>query len=205
MRRIAVAFVLAICGALSAGSFQPIRAQDLDGPVPPQGAVLYEEDKTSTGLRFDGQVAWRTEPDGPLGELSIQGSVAIPDRQVALTLTLRRNHDSPDGAGQLVEIVFSLPPGYHGGGVRTVAGIVMRSDPQTGKGLIGRAEKTGDGLFRVVLSGVAGEQATNLQLLRDLPLFHIPIIYADGSRAVVALSKGATGEDVFARAMATWN
>jgi len=77
-------------------------------------AVLYEEDPAEpAGRRYVGSAAWRTEtvtPEtGQPPELAILADIAVPERKLALTLSLRRNTDRSLSATHTIEITFKLP------------------------------------------------------------------------------------------------
>jgi hypothetical protein len=44
----------------------------------------------------------------------------------------------------------------------------------------------------------------NVELLRELSWFDIPIVYDDGHQAIIAVEKGASGELAFSEAFAAW-
>src|SRR5262245_24785923 len=71
--------------------------------IPPapvaQRAVLYEEEPAvPAGKTFVGSVVWRTEraPDrqGAPGELAVRADAEIPDRKLAIVVSLRRDTES---------------------------------------------------------------------------------------------------------------
>jgi hypothetical protein len=43
-----------------------------------------------------------------------------------------------------------------------------------------------------------------MQLLKESPLFDIPMVYINNRRAILALSKGAAGERVFDEVYRAW-
>jgi hypothetical protein len=43
-----------------------------------------------------------------------------------------------------------------------------------------------------------------MQLLKERSWFDIPIVYADGKRAILAIEKGTPGERAFNTAFSTW-
>jgi hypothetical protein len=44
----------------------------------------------------------------------------------------------------------------------------------------------------------------NIQLLKESQWLDIPIVYTNGSRAILAMEKGPTGDRAFAEAFAAW-
>jgi hypothetical protein len=63
----------------------------------------------------------------------------------------------------------------------------------------------GSNIFIINLSADADTMERNVQLLKQQPWFDIPIVYADGQRAIVAIEKGMSGERAFSDAFAAWN
>jgi hypothetical protein len=123
-------------------------------------AVLYEEDPAEpAGRRYVGSAAWRTEtvtPEtGQPPELAILADIAVPERKLALTLSLRRNTDRSLSATHTIEITFKLPADFAPGGISNVPGILMK----LGQRVRGRAarlavgqghpERLSDGAVRV--------------------------------------------------------
>src|SRR5207237_8640411 len=92
------------------------------GPPVAQRVVLYEEEPDDpAGKRFVGTVLWRTEmrpaTPGRPPELAVRGDVDVPDRQMKVTLSFRRNTDASLPASHTVEIVFTLSGDSPSGGV----------------------------------------------------------------------------------------
>src|SRR5262245_52203831 len=91
---------------------QPPAQQQL--PAVTQRVVLYEEDPADpAGKRFTGSAIWRTETVTPGGgqapDLVVRCDVEIPERRLALTMSIRRNRDRALPASHTVEIMFNLP------------------------------------------------------------------------------------------------
>jgi hypothetical protein len=60
------------------------------------------------------------------------------------------------------------------------------------------------GYFLIGLSGAPADKERNIQLLKALSWFEIPIIYTNNLRAILAMEKGDSGERAFAQAFAAW-
>jgi hypothetical protein len=106
-------------------------------------------------------------------------------------------------ASHTVELTFNLPADFDGGGIASVAGILMKSTEQArGTPLAGLAVKVNEGLFRVGLS--MADRARNLRLLKERSWFDLPLVFANQRRAVIAIEKGASGEHAFNDAFSTW-
>ena len=159
--------------------------------------MLYEEDPSNPqGKRFAGSAVWRTEtvPPGPglAPELAVRVGIEIPGRDMAVALSLRRNGDRSLPASHTIAITFDLPPDFSDGGVASVAGLLVKESEQArGMPLVGLVVKVSSGNFLVGLSDA--DRQRNLQLLKELGWFDMPIYYSDGRRAVLALQKGPSG------------
>jgi hypothetical protein len=173
--------------------------------------VLYEEDpgNPQQGKQYVGSATWRTETvsagSGLAPELQIRSNVSIPDRNMTVTWSLRRNADQALPASHTIEIMLNLPPDFPGGGVANIPGVLMKeSEEARGVPLAGLAVKVTNGLFVMGLSAVDADVQRNMQLLKDLPWFDVPIVYNNGGRAILALEKGPSGDRAFADAFAAW-
>jgi hypothetical protein len=175
-----------------------------------QRVVLYEEDpQDPQGKRYVGNVLWKTEmkaggPGRP-PELAVRGDIDVPDRNLTITWSLRRNTDQSLPASHTIEIVFNLPADSSSGGVQNVPGVLMKQAEQTrGTPLAGLAVKVTPGFFLIGLSALETDMQRNLQLLKERGWFDIPIVYNNNRRAILAMEKGTPGDKVFAEAFAAW-
>jgi hypothetical protein len=177
----------------------------------PQRVVLYEEDPYNpNGAQFVGTAVWRTERVPPAAgkkpDVVIRGDIEIPDQKISVQLTLSHNEDKQLPASHTVEIRFKLPPEFSHGGIANIPGIMVKQgETNRGIALNGIAVKVVDNFFLVGLSLADGEMQRNVQLLRERSWFDIPIVYADGKRALIAVEKGPPGERAFAEAFAAWD
>jgi hypothetical protein len=69
--------------------------------------------------------------------------------------------------------------------------------------VVGLSVKVADGFFLIGLSSEQLEQ--NVALLKSGKWFDIPIVFDDGSRAILAIEKGSPGELAFDQAFASWS
>src|SRR6516165_1760395 len=128
------------------------------GPAVAQRVVLYEEDPGNPlGKQHVGSAMWRTETvsagNGLAPELQIRADISIPDRNMSVTWSLRRNTDQALPASHTIEIMFNLPPDFAGGGVANVPGVLMKESEQArGVPLAGLAVKVSNGFFMIGLS-----------------------------------------------------
>jgi hypothetical protein len=185
-------------------------AQSSSGPPVAQRVVLYEEEPDDPqGKRYIGSVLWRTEmrpaTPGRPPELAVRGDVEVPERNMSVSLSLRRNTDQSLPASHTIEIVFTLPADSSSGGVQKVPGVLMKQAEQTrGVPLAGLAVPVTPGYFLIGLSSLETDMQRNLQLLKERSWFDIPIIYNNNRRAILAMEKGTPGEQAFSQAFAAW-
>jgi hypothetical protein len=175
-----------------------------------QKVVLYEEEPVTNGKRFVGSAIWRTEPvtvaPGQPPELAIRADIDVPERQLALTWTLRRNTDNGLPATHTVEIMFKLAPDFPFGGISNVPGILMKQGEQMRPApLVGLAVKVTASSYLIRLSNLDADKERNLQLLKERDWFDIPVVYGNSRRAILAIDKGAHGKSVFADAFKAWS
>jgi hypothetical protein len=172
-----------------------------------QRAVLYDEDPSNpAGRQYAGSVTWRAAPvkaEGRPDELAARADVDIPARGLHMAMSFRRNLDPSLPASHVIDLNFQLPADPDG--VANVPGILMKSNEQArGTPLAGLAVKITGGFFLVGLSNVAADRERNLKLLLERSWFDIPIIYANQRRAVLAIEKGQSGDQVFKTASTAW-
>ena len=182
-------------------------------PLPSDGvrerAVLYEEDPTDAkGRRFDGSVVWRTETiktPHQGDELAAVADVDSPSRGMRVKLALKRNLDPALPASHVVELMMSLSSDFDAGGIASIPGMLMKANEQArGTPFAGLAVKVTDGFFLVGLSNVPADRARNLKLLTEQSWFDIPTVYTNQKRAILAIEKGETGDQVFKTVLAAW-
>ncbi len=173
--------------------------------VATQRVVLYEQTPTDPqGKRYAGSAVWRTEAVSPgpglATELEVRADMIIPDRGMAVTWALRR---SAHKAASTIETTFNLPADFPGGGIADVPGILMKQGEQAhGTPLAGLAVKVMNGFFVIGLSTDDTNAQHNEQLLKEFSWLDIPIVYTNGSRAILAIDKGPAGDRAFAQAFA---
>jgi hypothetical protein len=174
-----------------------------------QNAILYEEDaSTPTGRQFAGSVTWHTETikaDGKPDELAANADVYIPSRGLRMTMSVRRNLDPSLPASHVIELSCAVPADFAGGGIANVPGVLTKSNQQAkGVPLAAITVKVTSGFFLVGLSSKPGDLERNLKLLLQRAWFDIPIVYANQHRAILAIDKGESGEQVFKTVLTAW-
>lgn len=175
-----------------------------------QKVVLYDEDPNDPqGKRYVGSALWRTETVSPgpglAPELAVRADIEIPERKLRMTWSLRRNTDKALPASHTIEIMFTLPADFPEGGIGNVPGVLMKQNEQArGVPLAGLAVKVTNGYFLIGLSAVDADLQRNIQLLKERDWFDIPVVYASGKRAILAMEKGTPGARAFEEAFRTW-
>jgi hypothetical protein len=175
-----------------------------------QKVVLYDEDPSDPkGKRYVGSAVWRTETVSPgpglAPELAVRADVDIPERRMRMTWSLRRNTDKALPASHTIEIMFTLPADFSEGGIGNVPGVLMKQNEEArGVPLAGLAVKVTNGYFLIGLSAVDIDKQRNVQLLKERDWFDIPIVYANGKRAILAVEKGTPGGRAFEEAFRAW-
>lgn len=168
-------------------------------------AVLYEEDQSDPqGIRFVGTAMWRAEmvsaTPGAAPDMAARLDVTIPEKPgLNLRLTLMRNADKSLPASHTIEIKT-------GKDIGNVPGVLLKESEQArGVPLAGLAVKTVDGYFLIGLSQVKLDHQRNIELLKTRSWFDIPIVYANGLRAILAVEKGESGKVAFTKAFSYWD
>jgi hypothetical protein len=101
--------------------------------------------------------------------------------------------------------MFAMPADTPNGGISNIPGILMKQAEQTrGVPLAGLAVKVTAGFFLIGLSSAEADIQRNIQLLKERGWFDVPVVYANGRRAILAIEKGAPGDRAFADAFAAW-
>jgi hypothetical protein len=194
----AIASITVLVAAwITAGNAQPSLTQRV---------VLYEEDDDPVGKRFDGSVVWSLQATSSAPrDTAIRGDVTIPDRELSVTWFMQRSPDASLPASHTISLTFKLPKQFAHYGISEVRGILMKQSEQTrGVALSGASVKVLPGSFVVRLLPTQADSARNLKLLRERSWLDLAIVYADGKRAIMAISKGSSGERLFYEALAAW-
>lgn len=175
-----------------------------------QKAIFYEERTNATeGSALQGNVVWSTVQESPGNNLptepAIQAEVTVPELELSLRMTLRRNADTTLPASHIIELVFITPEGFAGGSIDQVQRVTFKSTEQApGNPLVALPAKIADGFFLVALNDASSALDTNLTLLRREPWIDIPVTYKTGRRALITMEKGIPGDKVFDEVLKAW-
>jgi hypothetical protein len=198
-------------GAATPDDSARIAPPDTKAAADTARAVLYEEDPGDrNGKRFAGTVRWRIDMQSTgsnaTPDTMVRAGVTIPERQMTLNWTLRRNQDRSLPATHTVDLKFAVAEEFSHGGIQNVPGLLMKQGEQTrGTPLRGLAVKVTEEYFLIGLSSAEGDRGINIQLLREREWIDMPIVYQDGRRAILAIEKGPAGARAFRQAFAAWD
>ena len=175
-----------------------------------QKMFLYEERLGQTApTAIEGTVAWSSAEESSGGDSKpepvVRAQVNVPSKGLTALITFRRNADRSLPASHLVEIVFSLPENFEGGGIESVQRVAMkRNEQDRGDALIAVPAKITDDFHMIALNDFPEAIAKNTDLLRTRSWIDIPITYRNGRRALLTLDKGAAGAEAFDKVMKAW-
>jgi hypothetical protein len=167
-----------------------------------QRAIYYfQGTENSPGKVAQGTVTWAetTREGAP----AVQATLRLAEQDVATTVTIYKNNDQSLPASHLVEVQFSGKLGPTP--IQRVPALVLKQTEQArGQPLTGAAVPVTGELFWIALSDDPEQVAKNLQLLREGSWFDIPILFNDGTRALLTFEKGIPGDKVFEAVMSSW-
>ncbi|CAK7257584.1 MULTISPECIES: hypothetical protein [unclassified Shinella] len=175
-----------------------------------QKMFLYEERLGQTApTAIEGTVAWSSAEESPGGDAKdepvVRAQVNVPSKGLTALITFRRNGDRSLPASHLVELVFSLPENFEGGGIESVQRVAMkRTEQDRGDALIAVPAKITDDFHMIALNDFPEAIAKNTDLLRTRSWIDIPITYRNGRRALITLDKGTAGAEAFDKVMKAW-
>ncbi|EAU42846.1 hypothetical protein FP2506_08391 [Fulvimarina pelagi HTCC2506] len=183
-----------------------------NGNVPVAQRTVFYQERTSDqpGTQETGNVVWSVVEEPPIEgqppEPAIRAVAEIPEEDVTMTMTIRRNADPTLPASHVIELMFDTPDSFAGGNVATVQRLALkRTEQARGEPLIGVAGKISDGFFIIALNNLDQAVENNLALLEGQQWIDIPIAYASGRRALVSIEKGVPGDRAFKEAIAAWD
>jgi hypothetical protein len=190
----------------STAALAPQQTAALEAPqqqsIVAQRAIYYLQGaEGSPGRAVEGSVNWVqvSRDNGP----AIQATLRLAEQNVTTTVTISRNTDSTLPASHLVEVQFSGELGSSP--IQRVPALVLKQTEQAkGQPLAGAAVPVTNDLFWIALSNEQDQIARNLQLLREGSWFDIPILFNDGTRALLTFEKGIPGDKVFETVLASW-
>jgi hypothetical protein len=147
---------------------EPASPGPSEGAMVAQKVVLYEEDQVNpSGKQFVGFAVWRTDRVPPgLGqkpEVAVRADIEIPERNIAIRWSLKRNDDKSLPASHTIEIMFTLPVDFPHGSISNIPGVLMKQGETTrGVPLNGVAVKVTTNFFLIGLSSVDADMQRNI-------------------------------------------
>ena len=177
---------------------------------PTEAVAYYEQAPRGTPWReLAGSARWRTRFEdasiSPHRPAVLTLDLRVPERALSMSMAIRRDAGEDTAITHLFELMFSSPRGGPIDAVAGVKSIVMtREDGGSSRALAGLSIKVAPGMFLFGLSADKDDAQRNTQALRTLPRLDIAISFADGSSAIISVSKGASGERAFVEALADW-
>lgn len=205
--------------SVAAASDQPAPQQPAPGASAPasqaaipvgQQAFFYEERSgQEAGSAKKGSVVWSQVQDSPgegePAEPAIRADVTIPESNLKLRMTIRRNTDKSLPASHLIEMIFSVPDNFPGGAIENVQRVTFKDTEQSaGSPLIAIPAKIADNFFIVAMNDARTAIDTNMALMRRQQWIDIPITYRNGRRALITVEKGVPGDKVFDEVLKSW-
>jgi hypothetical protein len=131
--------------------------------------------------------------------------VDVPQRNIKIRMSIRKNSDTTLPASHLVEIQVQTPADFPGRGIKGIPRIVMKqAEDARGQPVVGASAKVADGLFWIALSAAPSDVENNLKVLKEGAWVDLPIIYDTGQRAILTFEKGPSGAAALDNALATW-
>ncbi len=98
----------------------------------------------------------------------MRGEITIPERNVKVTLALKRNLDATLPASHTIDIQFTLPPDFSNAGIGNVPGILFKpSEEAGGSALTGLSVKVMSNIFLIGLSNAPADREQNLKAIRE--------------------------------------
>lgn len=172
----------------------------------PQSAMLYEEPLNAETpgegvVAIAAQVAWRFVPSsGPTGD-QVVADIQVPERGIDIGLTIWKNGDDSLPASHLVEVTVrsaNIP-------ITQVPRLVLKSS-ESGRRqpLIGASAKVDESIFWIALSNNPNDVNFNIDQFRRMGWIDLPLVYANGQRAIITIQKGDPGREAINQALASW-
>ena len=143
--------------------------------------------------------------DGVPAEPVIRGEAVIPGDHITMSMTIKRNVDATIPASHTIELIFTTPDNFDGGGIDNILRVAFKqSEVAAGNPLLGIPVKITDGYFLVALSDGPADVTANLARLRNDQWIDVPLIFKSGRRALLTMEKGAVGNFAFNGAVSAW-
>ncbi len=184
----------------------------MDASAAPEKATYYEQGSNGTTAgwtQLSGKALWRArlEPAGPgrKTEPVLMLDVQVPERGLEVAISVRRDTSADAAMSHLIEFQFTGSQDFPVDGISGVMGISLKNaDDKSSTALAGLSVRVAPGVFLFGLSGDKDEAQRNVELLRTQSRIEIPVAFVDGRTGIIAVEKGASGQQVVEDLLNKW-
>jgi hypothetical protein len=175
----------------------------------PSQAIIFDSNPPNTeGSKAVGTAVWRVQSEPASAQRPaatvLQFNLKIPDRRLNLAMSMRPE-TSGSPMSHLIELKFLRDDGQPDSDIDNIASIVMTTvEQQRPHVLAGQVQKVAPGVFWFGLRGQASDREQNMRFLTEDTWFDIPLTYRNGASGVLAVEKGANGEQAIKDAVSEW-
>ena len=133
-----------------------------------QNAIFYQERTgAQPGTAEKGAAVWSVVQESPGGDLppepAIRAEVSVPELDLTMEMTIRRNADDTFPASHVIELLFRVPDNFEGRGIANVQRITFKgTEQEPGNALIGVAAPLDTNIFLIALTDAQTAIETNL-------------------------------------------
>lgn len=184
---------------------QSADASPQPGLAVAQRSIFYEEQSagSSNGRATQGEAVWSLEGKGD--DATVKVEVDVPDRNVAFSISLKKNLDPELPASHLIEVISSHNNPDEPVIIDSIPGLILKPTEQSrGVGLAGAAIRIADDMYWIALKSEPQAIRYNMELLVLRSWIDMPILYKSGRRAILTLEKGDIGEAIIKDALLEW-
>lgn len=177
-------------------------------PIAYRAALLIQAPSEPGGVKtYVGAVIWRRDSvnSGPNQQLTpvIRADIDVPDAGLKASMTIEKNDDATLSASHTITIRFDPAANSIVGKIRAINVPEMRrDDAPRGAPLQGMEVDVAPNLFLVGLYSASATQ--NIEMIRNMAWFDVPMSLADGRIAKVTFEKGAVGTQIIADVFDAW-
>lgn len=177
-------------------------------PIAYRAAILLQAPAEPGGVKtYVGTVVWRrdTANRGPNQQLSsaVRADVDIPEAGLKTSMTIEKNYEPTLSASHTLTIRFEPTADSAVGDVKMINVPEMRrEDAPKGSPLQGMQVDIAPNVFLVGL--YSASEAQNVDMIRNLSWFDIPMSLANGRIAKVTFEKGAAGAQIINDVFDEW-
>ncbi|AGA65164.1 hypothetical protein B488_11720 [Liberibacter crescens BT-1] len=171
---------------------------------------LYEEGVNDGGQQVvvPGNVVWsiqKKKDEKGYSDPVVRGNISVPERGLFAMLTFKRNTDTSLPASHLIEIVFSLPKSFQGGGIESIQEVSMKNNEHgVSNHLMAVAAKITNDFHMIALNNSSEAQKANLNFLENFQWIEIKITYRNGKKITLVIDKNKDGTEAFKTAIKEW-